>query len=265
MPQCAAVRPTRLQAAISLALTLSISAAVSGCYFSRSPSRPVPALEFRRSTAGRARCLIVMIPGFLDGPDTYLDHGFPHDIVQSGAECDSVAVDLHYRYYGNTGLGQLMYEDILSPASARGYQEIWLVGISMGGLGSLLTAEAHPELISGIILLAPFVGEESVVRQIEAAGGARAWHPPEGIDSQPWTQENYTTHLWAWLRGYSTDPDEMPPLYIGWGDDDRLGPADRMLADMQPEDHVATHPGDHGWSTWRPLFEHFLEVAHPGR
>ncbi len=255
--------------AVSLSVVL-LTCAVAGCYFTRSPSRPLPALEFRRSSITREHCLVVFVPGFLDGPDNFLEHGFPSDLLTRGAPCDSVAIDLHYRYYGETpaagqGVANIVFDDILEPATARGYEEIWLVGISMGGLGALLTAERHPELVTGVILLAPFVGEESVVREIQAAGGPEAWEPPGGLASTPWTQDNYTAHLWAWLRGYATDQDEMPPLYIGWGDDDRLGEADRVLASMQPEDHVVTIPGDHGWATWRPLFGELLDRARPGR
>lgn len=254
----------RLTSVFSLVLLAGLSGLTAGCYFTRSPSRPLPALEFRRSVAEREGCLVVFFPGFLDGPDTFEQYGFPRDVLGSGAHCDSVAIDLHYRYYGEMGVADLVYEDVLAPAVVRGYREIWLVGISMGGLGALLTAQRHPELVQGIILLAPFVGEESTVREIDAAGGPAAWRPPHGLASAPWTQENYTQHLWAWLRRYHTDPDAMPPLYIGWGADDRLGPADRLLASMQPEGHVFTTPGAHNWATWTPLFRHFLEVAEPG-
>jgi pimeloyl-ACP methyl ester carboxylesterase len=235
-----------------------------GCYFTRSPSRPVPALEALRSHPDRQACLMVMLPGFLDGPDTYLDHDFPERLFGSGAPCDAVMVDLHYRYYSEIGIADLVYSDILVPATTRGYEEIWLVGISMGGLGTLLTTERYHRLIDGVILLSPFVGEESTLREIEAAGGASSWRPPDGIDEQPWDQSNYTTHLWAYLRGYHTDPDSMPPLYIGWGESDRLGPADRLLADLLDEDHVFIVPGEHNWATWRPLFDRILEIALPG-
>lgn len=245
-------------------LTLLSLSAISGCYFSRSPSRPLPALEVRRDGDLRQRCLMVMLPGFLDGPDTFVDYGLPEDLIRSGAPCDVVAIDLHYRYYGEMGVGDIVYEDILLPATARGYEEIWLVGVSMGGLGTLLTAERYTRLIDGIILLAPFVGEENVLREIEAAGGAVAWRPPSDIDTLPWTQDNYTTHLWAWLRGYYTDPDGMPPLYIGWGDDDRLGTGDSLLGALLPEDHVFHRPGGHNWATWRPLFNSVLAEAEPG-
>lgn len=236
----------------------------AGCYFARSPSRPLLALEVRREAHTRQRCLMVMIPGFLDGPDTYVEHGFPQDLIASGAPCDVVAIDLHFRYYSEVGVADIVYEDILLPATARGYENIWLVGISMGGLGTLLTAERYTRLIDGIILLAPFVGEENVLREIEAAGGAANWRPPSDLDAMPWTQENYTVHLWAWLRRYHTDPDSMPPLYIGWGESDRLGAGDALIGALLPEGHVFTRPGIHNWATWRPLFSSVLEVAEPG-
>lgn len=262
-------RPVRRLVPSLLALALAASS-VAGCYFTRSPSRPLPALEFRRSADARAQCLVVFVPGFLDGPDTFLEHGFPRAVLDHGAPCDSVALDLHYRYYWETpsegqGVASIVFDDVLEPAAARGYEEIWLVGISMGGLGALLAAERHPELVTGVILLSPFVGDEAVVRQIHDAGGPEAWHPPSGLARQPWTQDNYTAHLWSWLRGYATDRDSMPPLYIGWGEDDRLGEADRLLASMQPDGHVATRPGGHGWDTWQPLFATLLERARPGR
>lgn len=249
----------RLSAAL-----LVLSLLVPGCYFSRSPSRPLPALSAFRHEGSQERCLVVMLPGFLDGPDTYLDHRFPERLFGSGAPCDAVMLDLHYRYYSEIGIADIVYDDILVPATVRGYEEIWLVGISMGGLGTLLTTERYHRLIDGVILLSPFVGEENVLREIEAAGGAATWRPPSDIDEQPWTQSNYTTHLWAYLRGYHTDPDNMPPLYIGWGEQDRLGPADRVLADLLEEDHVFNAPGEHNWATWGPLFSEILEVALPG-
>lgn len=250
---------------VALLLALAVTLLTTSCYFVRSPSRPVPALAFRHPRIADARCLVVFLPGFLDTPDSYREHDFPRDLVRSGAPCDSVAVDLHFRYYGAVGVADMVYEDVLEPAMARGYDEIWLVGISMGGLGTLLTASRYGEHLAGIVLVAPFVGEESVLREIEAAGGARAWSPPAGIDDAGWSQDDYTQKIWSWLRGYHTDPDRRPPLYIGWGAEDRLGTADRLLADLMPEDHVVSMPGGHNWVTWEPIWERLLGIAPIGR
>ncbi|MBN8615184.1 MAG: alpha/beta fold hydrolase [Deltaproteobacteria bacterium] len=249
----------------SLLCGLALGASLSSCYFTRSPSRPIPALAFRNPRLESPRCLVVFLPGFLDTPDTYLDNDFPQELIRSGAPCDMVGVDLHFRYYGQVGVADMIYEDVLQPAAARGYDEIWLVGISMGGLGTLLTASRYPEEIDGIVLIAPFVGEESVLREIEAAGGARAWSPPEGLASEPWSDRNYTQKIWSWLRGYHTDPDARPPLYIGWGVDDRLGAADRLLADLMPADHVVSEPGGHAWVTWRPIWRQMVTRVPLGR
>jgi hypothetical protein len=250
---------TRVQVRCLFAFLLTL--AIAGC----SPTRPVRALLFRHAADRPERCLVVMFPGVLDGAERFEETGFTSDVVRSGAQCDVVALELHLRYYQEIGLGQVVYEDILLPAAARGYDEIWLVGVSMGGLGALLTAEAHPELVSGLILLSPYVGDEAALHEIIDAGGAESWRPPDGIEEQPWTQSNYTAHLWSWLRGYATDPDDLPPLYIGWAEHDWLGAGDLLLASIQPEHRVILGPGGHGWTTWRPMFRQFLEMAHPGR
>ena len=258
---------TALVIAIRTVAVFFILSLVPSCYFTRSPSRPIPILSFRnpRLASTGSQCLVVFIPGFLDSPDSYLDHGFPQDLIGSDAPCDAIGVDLHFRYYSDVGLADIFFEEVLQPATARGYEEIWLVGISMGGLGTLLTASQYSDYVDGIILLAPFVGDESVLRAIEAQGGAATWAPVSGTDASAWTGDNYTAKIWSWLRGYASDPESRPPLYIGWGTEDRLGAADRLLADLMPDDHVFTQPGGHNWVTWRPLWRQVLERAPVGR
>ncbi len=265
----------RLPAFVPFALALGCALSAGGCYFTRSPSRPLPALLFSHpasapeapSTGGAAAhppCLVIFIPGFLDGPDTYREHGFPSALVRSGAACDSVAVDLHFRYYGEGRAADILYEDVLAPAVGRGYEEIWLVGISMGGLGTMMLARAHPELIDGVVLLSPFLGEESFVREVAAAGGLAAWHPPSPMPAREDTS-TYSTFLWAWFRGYVEDPDSMPPTWIGWANGERLAPVAQLFAAALPESHTLARDGAHNWATWRPLFADLLQRAQPGR
>jgi len=49
-----------------------------------------------------------------------------------------VAADLHLAYLQGGTMIKRLYEDIISPAQKQGYKKIWLVGISPGGLNSLL-------------------------------------------------------------------------------------------------------------------------------
>ena len=75
-------------AALALVGTL-----IAGCYFSRSPTRPVPALFARTSGGEHARCLVVFVPGLLDGPDSFVEHDALAALAESGAPCDAVGVD----------------------------------------------------------------------------------------------------------------------------------------------------------------------------
>ena len=63
---------------------------------------------------------------------------------------------------------------MIDPARREGKDNIWLVGFSMGGLGSLLYLREHPEYIEGVCLIAPFLGDEEIIEEIQAAGGVRS-------------------------------------------------------------------------------------------
>ncbi len=244
---------------VALAL---VSALAAGCYFSRSPTRPVPALFARTSGEAQARCLVVFVPGLLDGPDSFVEHDAFAALTASGAPCDAVSVDLHYRYYFGGHVADALYEDVLYPALARGYEEIWLVGISLGAMGVTLTMREHAASIAGVVLLSPFLGIDPVRREV-AETGLRDWHPgplPREIDDA-----SFTRFVWATLRGYVDDPDELPPLYVGWAEGETQDGPSRALAAVLPADHVATVEGRHDWAAWTPLLGTLLSRARPGR
>lgn len=240
----------------------SLSLLASGCYFSRSPTRPVPALFSQAHEGARQTCLVVFIPGLLDGPDSFLDHGMIRDLEESGAPCDAVMVDLHYRYYFEGHAGDVLFEDVMMPALARGYEEIWIVGISLGGLGATLLARRHSEAITGIVLLSPFLGIEPTRSEV-ARVGLREWQPgplPREIDDA-----TFTRFVWGWLRGYVDAPDEMPPMYVGWAEGETQDAPSRTLAAVLPTDHVTTVQGEHNWDAWTRLFRVLIARARPGR
>lgn len=243
--------------ALSLASTLA-----AGCYFSRSPTRPLPALFARTSGMDHARCLVVLVPGLLDDPQSFVDHGALEALVESGAPCDAIGVDLHYRYYFGGEAADVLYEDVLFPALARGYDEIWIVGISLGALGATLSIREHGASIAGVILLSPFLGIDPVRREVVETG-LRDWRPgplPRAIDDA-----SFTRFVWATLRGYVDDPDELPPLYVGWAEGETQDGPSRALAAVLPSDHVATVEGRHDWASWIPLLRTLLARARPGR
>lgn len=247
-----------------MALALTCALFGSGCYFARSPIRPVPALFAARDAHTRARCLVVFVPGLMDGPGSFVEHGLMGDLLASEhARCDAVAVDLTYRYYFGARPDEPLYEDVLVPALARGYDEVWLVGISLGGLGAVLLARAHPELIDGLVLLSPFLGLEEIAAQIDAEGGLAAWQPPSDLPARI-DDATFGLHVWTWLRGHASDPDRMPQTFVGWSAGERLEPTARTLAAVLPADHAVRIEGRHDWHAWRALFREILPRARMG-
>ncbi len=204
-------------------------------------------------------CLFVLVPGFLDTPDTYAANDFPRRI-RAATGCDSVAVDAHFRYYG-TNVADLIYRDVIFPAERRGYQKIWLLGISMGGMGSLMVAAQHTQAIAGIVLLAPHLGEGHVINAVKEAGGLAAWQPDPDTHvamSRGWSDRNYSEHVWNWLRGYSESTSTRPPLFMAWGDSDHLREPCELVAAVLPSERAAHRVGGHNWATWTPLLEELL-------
>lgn len=197
----------------------------------------------------------VFLPGRSSDAKEFQEEGFIDDARKSFPGADMVAVEAHLGYYIRRNLITRLQEDIFSTAKKQGYKPIWLVGISMGGLGAVLYAEAHPEQIDGLYILAPFLGDKEVIEEIKQAGGLAKWSPPENLDPK-----DYQRFIWSWLKKYtkSPPPDGLPDLFLGWGTEDRHADACKLLADALPEGHVFTTKGDHDWPTWRTLWKDFL-------
>jgi len=150
-------------------------------------------------------------------------------------------------YYSKGTLVERLREDIVAPARARGYENIWLLGISMGGLGALLYVAEYPNEIDGVILIAPFLGSSKLVEEIENAGGLGAWSgASQGF-------KPYEIDVWAWLKKEIVGGSRKP-VYIGFGQSDSMAPAYDVLVQALDPSHVYTSNGGHNWKTWKPLW-----------
>src|SRR5579862_1684929 len=122
---------------------------------------PKPMRVYRRAAEpGRTtRCLVVFLPGIGDSERDFVDHGFLDAFSARSLPIDAVAANATFGYYANRTVITRLREDVLQPARAAGYREIWLVGISMGGMGALLLAKSGEPDIAGAVLLAPYLGD----------------------------------------------------------------------------------------------------------
>lgn len=204
----------------------------------------------------RRSCLVVMMPGMLNTPDSYIDHGFVADAAAASRRCDILSVDAHYGYYRDRTLVRRFREDILRVADQRGYEDIWLVGSSMGAMGAVMVARENPGRIDGVVLFGPYFGDEALIRSIADAGGLARWHGPE--DADPSHGDARQEALWEWLRGYATDPDRMPQLFVGVGADDGMRRGAELLTAHLPPTHIGLAEGGHDWAIWRVMWRRLL-------
>lgn len=252
--------PTRRRAVVLAAALSSLGLlSLGGCSFMRSAKAPMPAHYHAGLGAAAAHGLVVFLPGFGDTPATFLEKGLVDATREVAPGWDMAAVDAHFGYYKEGTFRERLAEDIIGPAVSRGYKEIWIVGTSMGGLGALAYAEEHPEHVTGLVLLSPYMGPTSLIDELLAAGGVAAWKPGD-LESIKDPQQRLYREVWAWLQGYATG-DDRPSAWLGWGDQDKLKRANQVLAKELPEDHALEAPGEHAWTTWLPLYRELATRA----
>lgn len=232
----------------SLFKKLSIAAScvfVAGCFGMAPTQVPIPAIETTPPEA-RNDTLVVMLPGRGDRAEVFIREGFEQAGLQHGF--DTVAVDAHLGYYMQRSLLERLHEDVVAPARAAGYRNIWMLGISMGGLGSLLYASEYPEEVAGVILLAPFLGDRSAIETIVESGPLAEW------DGQGDGLEDYEVAIWSYIRDARTG-DAATPLVLGYGLSDGMAEGYEKLIDFMNPSSVFTLEGGHKWTTWRPLWD----------
>lgn len=205
------------------------------------------------ASATRSRTLVVFLPGRSDDATTFEKQGFADAAHAAHLDADLLFADATFGYYLDDTVIRRLDEDVIAPARARGYERVWLVGISIGGLGAIGYARAHPGAIDGILLLAPYLGDDERIESIARAGGLTSWQPPPSRGGWPGVADD----AWVWLRT-TTRSGGPPVLWLGYGKSDRLRRSHALLAAALPPEHVLTSEGGHEWSAWRALWSAFL-------
>lgn len=223
----------------------------------------MPALDLA-APAESPTCLVVLLPGIHDSPPDFADSGFADDVTARFPDARVVAADAHLGYYRKRTVLDRVRADVIAPFLAENAgEEVWVAGVSLGGLGGLLLRRHHPEEIAGVVALAPFLGEDDLVAEIAAAGGPGGWNPPEVI-----APDDVGRQMWAAFREELDDAERggegelgEPPIHLGVGLDDDFLRADRLLAGLLPEGRTREIEGGHDWPTWRSLWRSALDAG----
>ncbi len=232
----------------SRALALAASALLlTACALGRPTAERLPSLWYPAVAGERAATLMVMLPGARDAVEAFERSGLVSRVHQVFPDWDLVAVDAHLGYYRNRSFLERLRIDVIEPARARGYQRIWLTGPSLGGFGSLLyLCLGDSDDVVGAIAIAPYLGGRAILADIEAAGGADRWQPSGA-------GEDFEREIWQCLQSRAAES-----VWLAWGEEDRIGRGNRLLAELMPPERVTTAPGGHRWTVWVELWTELL-------
>ena len=238
----------RLLVVALLFIFLSSLFVTPGCFTNKVP---IDTIYYRNHGEG-IKHLFVFLHGRGGSARDFEDNGFVQAVKKEGLSIDIVSVEAPMGYYANQSIVTRLKEDVIGPAKAGGYDQVWLVGVSMGGLGALFYTMSYPDDIDGLLLLSPYLGDPPVIKEISASGGMHKWHPQE-IDETDWQRK-----LWTWLQTYTARPQNVSRFYLAYGMDDTFYPSNSLLAEVLPGSHVYTVKGGHDWPTWSYLWSEFI-------
>lgn len=208
---------------------------------------PPPTLQTLRLEQG-GRDLLVLLPGAYMAPRDFVSHGFREAVTRRQLALDLCAVDLDLATISGGSALAAVQEEIITPARAA-YEQVWLGGISLGGLLALCHAADYPDSSDGLCLIAPYPGSRLTTNAIAQAGGLQAWQPTAEDLEDP------EFRVWHWLQS----PPAGLPAFVGYGSEDRFAPGMVQIATCFPPEARYPLPGIHDWPVWERLWERFLD------
>lgn len=225
----------------------------SACMNMRIATVPMAGLTDLVPQKAVPRNLAVFLPGVYDSPQDFVSNYFVHELRRRQMPFDVVAADAHLDYFQTGTVVERLKQDIVEPALKRNPRQIWLIGISLGGLGAMLYASQDPR-VTGVVALAPYLGTKQALAEVADAGGWTQWDPDRSSAMLSWELQ-----LHRWLKSYLRQPEQMPALFLGFGEQDRFAAEQARLASQLPAQNVLRIDGGHDWPTWRTLWRGLID------
>ena len=239
----------------TLAAFCAFLAMLTGCMpAAHRPDRPLP-VEWHPATTQPASRAVIVLPGRSDDLAGLRASGVADAIHGAWPDADVLLVELSLGDYQRGNGPQRLHDEVMPDVRRRGYREVWLSGASMGGMGTLLYDRVYPGDVDGLILLAPYLGDADLHREIVAAGGLRSWNagPPAEVDTAHWQRE-----LWRHLQTLTGGATQSRRVWVAWGESDPLRTPISLFAGSLPSAQTLERDGGHRWSVWTPAMGELL-------
>jgi len=206
------------------------------------------------SPGQRAPRLLVLLPPAKARLEDLIEQGFVAAVRARRLALDILLADIGYQQVMAQTVAPDLHDQVILPAKAQGYADIWLAGISLGGFNALHYAAQHAAHLAGIKLIAPYPGTADVLNELSATGiDAWARDPAASrTDERGW---------WHWLWREGNPGQRTLPVWLGLARNDRFIHGQELLASLLPPTRVHRVDGDHSWPVWRALWEDWLRDA----
>ncbi|PWN55484.1 hypothetical protein DEH80_11865 [Abyssibacter profundi] len=260
MPEMIKRHPIRA----SLISVLLLSLVLGACLVSHQlPDGPIPQARYPAPSGATAGPLVIVLPGIQDDMDSLQDSGMVEQIQRANPDATVILAAASFGYYMDRSLLERLQSEIIKPALAEGFTDIWMAGASLGGFGTLLYEREHPGFLSGLVLMAPFTGRKDLAKSIDKAGGLRQWEPGP---APPVVHPDDVPHeIWRMLKGFADDPERARRVWLICGDKDKFHLAAEQIAEVIPDSHYYEPRGGHVWRVWAPAAGHVFHAIFSGR
>lgn len=200
------------------------------------------------AVAGAPRVRMLWLPGAYHGPDDFVAAGFGAAAARRAPHMELLLLEPHLRHLHDRECLADLYGHVL--AAREPQVAVWLAGISLGAALALAFLADHAQLLDGIVLLAPYLGDRMLIGEIARAGGLELWQPGE------LAQHDEQRRIWHLIQTRALD---SVPLLLGYGTGDRFAAGHNIMATALPHSAVHTISGGHDWPTWSLLWETVLD------
>jgi pimeloyl-ACP methyl ester carboxylesterase len=239
---------SRRNPARCIAASLVLGCLLSACGYAPKPTGPIPVKTLPAPQPGADRPLVIVLPGRGDDLHDLEQVGIAEAVQRAWPTADVLLAGATLGYYQNGNIAVLLHDQVIAPARQRGYKVIWLTGASMGGMGALLYERSYPHDVTGLVLMAPYMGDPGLTKTVSDAGGPAAWDPgPTPAQLGP---DNYQRELWRVVKSWNDSPAEGARIWLVCGDEDRFIEVARLMAPLLPTGHFIQGHGGHEWPVW---------------
>ncbi len=236
---------------IGLIISLSVYLC-SACSYLK-PSKPhMEVVNFHTSPTNEN--IVILLPGLGMAIEDYQKQAVVEKIRACNQNIDIIGADAYVAYYRDKTLDAKLYHDVIKPAQAAGKKKIWLLGTSLGGFGAIIYRTIRPQDLAGIIIMAPYIGEQDDFDTYSALRASNDKNQSIDIDIPEFVD------FWDNLAQTAHDPTAVE-IILAYGEQDKFATMQTWLAQLLPKEQVVTAAGAHKWKVWNSIWEDTLSKS----